>query len=233
MKLAGIQKNSFNDYPGKIAAVLFTPGCNLDCFYCHNRQLLQPSAQNNALHMEGILGFLQKRKAFLDGVVITGGEPTLQQDLEECIQRIRDIGYPVKLDTNGTRPQILQKLLQEKLLAYIAMDIKAPLSRYEEICRTQVHLSDIQESIQLIQESGIEYEFRTTCIPQLNRKDIQEIVSLIPGAKRYALQQYRRPQVDIGPEWFKAQPHPAAFFTDVAEQLQGMVQHVELRGVDG
>lgn len=127
MIIAGLDKNSFVDYPGKIAATVFTPYCNLNCYYCHNRILLLSDAGKSQFTVNEVVAFLEKRKGFLDGVVITGGEPTLQEGLKEFIQIVKALGYAVKLDTNGTNPEILKELLNKGLLDYVAMDIKSPL----------------------------------------------------------------------------------------------------------
>ncbi len=222
MKIAGIQKNSFVDYPGKIAAVLFTPGCNFNCFYCHNRQLIDPGYKAAYTEAE-VLEFLEKRKGLIDAVVISGGEPTLQPDLYRFVEKIgykgrntsngrnasnkcygddKDkvedaLGYSVKIDTNGARPDVIRRLLAETAengaVDYIAMDIKAPLYMYDEICGVRVDREAIKESISLIMESGIPYEFRTTVVPQLKSRDIVEMASLVEGARLYVLQQYRKP----------------------------------------
>ncbi len=191
MKIAGFVKQSLVDYPGKIAAVIFTQGCNMNCVFCHNRCLVRQRTDSPLLEEGGLLSFLEKRKKFLDGVVVSGGEPTLQKDLKEFIRKIKDLGYPVKLDTNGTRPEVIKELLEKNLLDYVAMDVKAPMKKYREICRTDVDKYSIMESISMLISSDIAYEFRTTCCPQLSQTDIQEIGGMVHGAQKYVLQQYR------------------------------------------
>jgi pyruvate formate lyase activating enzyme len=194
MRIAGIQKNSFVDYPGRIAAVIFTAGCNLDCYYCHNRQLIDYK-QKEVYSREEVLELLEKRKRFLEGVVISGGEPTLQPDLCSFMLELKAMGYNVKLDTNGTNPSVVKELVHEKAVDYLAMDIKAPLHMYDNICRVDVDTGAILKSVEFIMGSGIEYEFRTTVAPQLKPEHIVEIAStIIKGARMYVLQQYRRPQ---------------------------------------
>lgn len=190
MKISGLQKNSFVDYPGKISAVIFTPGCNMDCFYCHNRILLDSNCEK-LISCEDVLTFLENRKGFLDGVVVSGGEPTLQKGLLSFLTYVKGLGYPIKLDTNGTNPEVVKSCLDKGLVDYIAMDFKAPLHKYKDICRTDVELGNIVKSIDLIINSGINYEFRTTLAPGLNADDIVEIAEQIRGAKLYVLQRCR------------------------------------------
>ncbi|MBN1867998.1 anaerobic ribonucleoside-triphosphate reductase activating protein [Candidatus Sumerlaeota bacterium] len=200
MRIAGFEKCSLVDYPGKMAAVVFTPGCNMDCFYCHNRWIVSAGADFCAYDPEQVLEFLDTRNGLLDGVVITGGEPTLQPGLEEFIGRVRDLGYPVKLDTNGTNPARLGRLIERGLVDYVAMDLKAPLDSngshcdYESLCGSGIDLEAVEASVRLLLQGWVEYEFRTTVAPQLGRDDLMAIARSIRGARRYVLQQYRVPE---------------------------------------
>ena len=232
MKITGIQKNSFVDYPGKIAAVAFTPGCNMDCFYCHNRQIICTEQQSELIDEQVFLNFIKKRQSFLEGIVISGGEPTLQSDLPTYIKAIKDTGYPVKLDTNGTNPSMLRKLIAEKLIDYVAMDIKAPFEKYQQICGRAIEMSQIQESIELLMQSQIEYEFRTTFVPQLTEEDGVLIAKKIKGAKRYVLQQYRKPMIkgiDFQDERLDDTPYATHIMRDIESQVKSFVKTVELR----
>lgn len=191
MKIGGLQKTSLIDYPGKIAAVVFTQGCDLRCPYCHNPELVLPKHYQEPIPEETFFQFLEKRKKHLDGVVITGGEPTLHADLEAFIERIRSYGFCIKLDTNGTHPQVLQHLLSMRLVDYVAMDIKGPLKTYSLIAGVRLDLEAIRSSIRIIKDSGIGHEFRTTVVPGLHTiSELKEIGSLIHGAHRYALQAF-------------------------------------------
>lgn len=190
MEIAGFVKNSFVDYPSNIAATIFTCGCNMNCWYCHNRDLI--TANNGEYDADKILEFLKSRKSFLDGVVITGGEPTLQADLKEYVKKIKDLGLLVKLDTNGTSPSVLKQLIDENLLDYIAMDIKAPFSKYNTITKVE-NIDNIKQSINLIKNSGLNYEFRTTFAPTLTVDDIKQLLMDINGCDVYSLQQYKQP----------------------------------------
>ena len=188
MFIAGYVKNSFVDYPGKIACSIFTVGCNMRCWYCHNSHILEKSKIK--VEESEILDFLQSRKGFLDGVVVSGGEPTLQPDLLEFLAKIKDMGYKVKLDTNGTNSKLLEKIIDLKLVDYVAMDIKAPLEKYSKITCTKNDLESINESIDLLLENTVDYEFRTTFSPDLTVEDIEEICKRIKGAKAYSIQKY-------------------------------------------
>ncbi len=189
-KLAGLQKTTFIDYPEKIACIVFTQGCNFRCGYCHNPELFEN--KEPVLSVPAFFEFLNKRKGKLDGVVITGGEPTLHgKDLIEFIKEVKSLGFLVKLDTNGTHPDVLQELLNENLLDYIAMDIKAPLAKYKTITQTDIDTKIIKKSIDMIMNSSVDYEFRTTIVKsQLSVEDLRQIGELIQGAKRYYMQKF-------------------------------------------
>jgi pyruvate formate lyase activating enzyme len=204
--LAGIQKNSFIDFPGKISAVLFLSGCNFHCPYCHNPELVKSRSGHSVFLDENlVLEFLKKRKGFLDGVVISGGEPTIHMKLLTLCEKIKSAGYPVKIDTNGSRPKVLKKLLKEGLVDYIAMDLKTDPFRYFSFANEDFNPDDILQSIQIIMNSSINYEFRTTCIkPLVNENIIQKISKLINGSMLYALQHFRNDKV-LQPDFFHCQ----------------------------
>lgn len=184
MIIGGLQKTSLLDFPDKISAIVFTAGCNFRCGYCHNPELI-----NSIAPVQNVFEFLKTRVGRLDGVVITGGEPCLQKDLPEFIKKIKSLGFAVKLDTNGSFPEMLAKVLPD--IDYIAMDIKAPLEKYQEITGWHGCIDDIARSIQRIMNSGVDYEFRTTVVQgQLEFDDFQQIGKLLNGAKRYYLQKF-------------------------------------------
>lgn len=188
----GMQETSLIDFPGKVACVLFVSGCNFHCPYCHNSELaLNRCPPDATLALDRTLAFLNERKGFLDGVVISGGEPTLHPALFSVCREIKQLGYPIKLDTNGSRPHTIAALLEANLVDYIAMDIKTLPERYEPIIRPHAASSSIVSSIQLIKSSGMAHEFRTTCIsPLVDLAVIEQIAQLIQGADLYALQQF-------------------------------------------
>ncbi len=191
MRIGGFQKFSLIDYPGKICAIVFTQGCNFRCPYCHNPELVKPSLFGKTIIEEEIFSFLEKRKGKLDAVEITGGEPTLQKDLVDFIHRVKEMGYLVKLDTNGSNPEMLEIIINHGLVDYIAMDIKAPLEKYKDVTHSVISPDKIKRSIRIIMNSNIKYEFRTTVAKsQLSREDIISIGKLIEGAKLYVLQRF-------------------------------------------
>lgn len=186
MLIAGIEKLSLIDYPDNICSVIFTGGCNMYCVYCHNAHLI--NFYGLAIDAKTVIETLERRKHFVNAVCISGGEPCIQSDITEFIYELKIKGFQVKLDTNGTKPNVLRNLLNNRLLDYIAMDIKAPLSLYRNISPNFVGEDDILESICLLINSNVLYEFRTTfCSEILKVEDIMEIADLIDGAKRYFL----------------------------------------------
>lgn len=192
MNIGGFVKTSFVDYPGKIASVVFAQGCNLRCGYCHNVSLLDTKDTSNRILPEGIFQWLTKRKGMIDAVVVSGGEPTLQKNLHVFIAELKAMRLLVKLDTNGTNPQSLRTLLEDGLLDFIAMDLKAPLGKYEKITGTsRLELISIQESAEIIKNSGLAHEFRTTLCPELEADDIPKIMSEFEIVSNYVLQSCR------------------------------------------
>ena len=202
MIIGGIQKNSLIDYPSKISCVLFTSGCNFRCPYCHNPDLVNPPFQSTP--MEAIYAFLERRKSLLDGVVITGGEPTLHDDLPGFCTRIKSLGYCVKLDTNGSRPAVVQALIEKEQIDYIAMDVKTLPDNYVPHIAPTLDPHAIMESISLILNSGLAHEFRTTCVrPFVNPPVIEKISHLIRGADLLAFQQAKITDSVLNPEFFR------------------------------
>lgn len=189
MIIGGLQKTSLLDFPEKIAAIVFTVGCNFRCGYCHNPELINGEAK-----IEEVFEFLKTRQGKLDGVVITGGEPCLQKDLPEFIKQVKELGFAVKLDTNGSFPEMLEKVLLD--LDYVAMDIKAPLEKYSQIVNVDVDTSKILKSIEVLKNGGVDYEFRTTVVKsQLSFEDFEKIGQLIQGAPRYYLQRFEASKI--------------------------------------
>jgi pyruvate formate lyase activating enzyme len=173
MRIGGLQKFSLIDYPGRISAIVFTQGCNFRCPYCHNPELVDPVQYGPVLPEEEVISFLEKRRGKLDAVTMTGGEPTLQPDLDRFLQEIKKMGYLIKLDTNGSMPDTLERLIHAGLVDYLAMDVKGPLKKYGQIAGTEVQTRKIRKSIALIANSGIDHEFRTTVVrSQLDNEDL-------------------------------------------------------------
>ncbi|MGF6906756.1 anaerobic ribonucleoside-triphosphate reductase activating protein [Fusobacterium sp. PH5-44] len=192
MKIYGLQKLSLLDYPEKIAATMFTGGCNFLCPFCHNKDLVIGVDKISEICQEDIFLFLEKRKGILEGICISGGEPLIHKDIEEFIKKIRKMGYLIKLDTNGSFPIELKNLIVKNLIDYVAMDIKNSPTKYPLTCgKNQIDIRKIKESASIIMSSNIQYEFRTTVIKELhNSKDFEEISQWLDGAKKYFLQSY-------------------------------------------
>lgn len=190
--LGGLQKLTLLDYPGKVAAIIFTVGCNFACGFCHNPELVEMEEKKyQKISEEDVLEFLKSRQGLLEGVVITGGEPSVQPDLPEFAEKIKAMGFLVKVDTNGANPEMIEKMNQEKLVDFWAMDIKAPLGKYEKITGCPVNLEALKKSIDLIKSSGVDYEFRSTLIQGWHSpEDIVAMMRLIEGAKIFVLQKF-------------------------------------------
>ena len=185
MNIAGVQKVTLLDYPGKVACEIFTQGCNFECPFCQNSSLI-PITNTGEFSEEEIFEYLNLRKNILDGVVITGGEPTVQKDLKAFIKKIKDLGLLVKLDTNGGNPKVLQELIDEKLVDYVAMDIKNIFNKYNITAGKKINLDNIKKSIEILKASKIDYEFRTTIIKEMHSlDDIINICKLVGNAKYY------------------------------------------------
>ncbi len=237
MKFAGLLKQSLVDYPGKIAAVLFTRGCNLRCPYCHNGHLLvKPGRTDNKdLELTSLLDFLQERAGFLDGVVITGGEPSLNPGLSDACQAVKELGLLVKLDTNGTRYEVLKGLIVHNLLDYVAMDLKAPLEYkdYLEVCGrlSREDFLNIRNSVQLLRTAPIEVEFRTTVVPRYHKvADLIKMARAVQGARLFTLQQFN-PRNALEAELRDTRPYTARELQDMMEAIRPYVERVRIINV--
>lgn len=191
MKIGSLQKTSLIEFPGLISCIIFTQGCNFLCPYCHNPELVLPEKFEKTIPEEDIFDFLNKRKKYLEGVCITGGEPTIQKDILEFIEKIKKMGFKVKLDTNGSKPEIIEKLINERIIDYISMDLKGPLEKYKIITGVELEIEKILKSVELIKNSEIDYEFRTTIVKsQISIGDFEEIGKIIKSCKKYFLQKF-------------------------------------------
>ena len=229
MKISGIQRLTLLDFPGRTACTVFTPGCNLRCPFCHNASLALNTAEESFNEAE-LFSYLEKRRGVLDGVAITGGEPLLQKDIVPFIRRIYDMGFQVKLDTNGFFPTALSDAVSSGCVSYIAMDIKNSIEKYAETVGIRgVSLDNVLRSIAIIMASGIEYEFRTTAVAEFHTPDdFEQIGSLILGAKNYYIQKFK----DSG-ELISSNLHPLSDedMLKCAEKAAKYVENVGLRGV--
>jgi pyruvate formate lyase activating enzyme len=231
--IKGLQKTTLVDYPGKIAATIFTAGCNFRCVFCHNTLLVQNNQADGlpVIDADELLEYLRGRTRQLEGICISGGEPTLHADLPEFIRKIKEIGYAVKLDTNGTNPEMLENLLRENLLDYVAMDIKGPLELYSRIVNTEVDTAKISRSIDLIRQSDIPYEFRTTVLPAfLNEKEFASMADMLNGAECYYLQQFHAGEHLLNPDYSHAGAYTSGQLNLFARQFEPFIKKVAVRG---
>lgn len=189
MKIGGLVKFTLIDFPGKPAAIVFTQGCNFRCRYCHNPELVYPHLFESSMPEEEVWAFLKRRQGTLEGVVVSGGEPTLQEDLVRFMGDLKALGYKTKLDTNGTRPEVLRELIDKKLVDYIAMDLKAPFEKYVDITGVEANSAVLQQSMDLIRQSGLEYQFRTTYDKDVLTDDDIATLSQLASGKNYTVQE--------------------------------------------
>lgn len=230
MKIGGFQKISTIDYPGHIASTVFLSGCNLKCKYCHNPSLACGEIDNEEVSSSEVLEYLAKRKGFIDGVCISGGEPTIHEDLEELVRPIKQMGYKVKLDTNGTNPEMVKSLVEKGLLDYVAVDIKATVDKYHEVAGCFVNTDKIKETIRYLMETNIDYEFRTTILPDLDKNDIKEIAGYIEGSSKYVIQQFRN-KVTLDKECESMSPYKQDYIFEITENIKPMFKTCEVRGL--
>ena len=230
MKICGFNKTTLLDYPGCVAASFFLGGCNFRCPFCHNGDLVLKSGQMTGYEEKEVLAFLKKRRNVLEGVCITGGEPTLHVELPEFISKIKELGYLVKLDTNGSNPEMLKSLVEEKLIDYVAMDVKAPLAKYEKACGVAVDVEKIKQSVEFLKQGEIPYEFRTTVVKELHTgEDILEIGRYLRGASKYFLQSYEESEQNLCKD-FTAMPREELFLLE--QELKTEIEYVKVRGVE-
>ncbi|MCD8123696.1 MAG: anaerobic ribonucleoside-triphosphate reductase activating protein [Lachnospiraceae bacterium] len=232
MRIGGFQKLTLLDYPGQVACIVFTAGCNFRCPFCHNGELVTGAEEIALVPEEEVFAYLEKRCGILDGLVLSGGEPLLQPDAEDFIRRVRTRGYLVKLDTNGSFPDRLERLLDEGLLDYVAVDIKAAPAQYGAAIGREAEeiLPRIRRSVTLLRESGVPHEFRTTLVKGLHREEeIPEIVSWISGEESYYLQSYKESEGVLAPDGL------GSFSPEELQRMLAAAQEIcpgaQLRGV--
>lgn len=219
MTFAGLVRHSLIDYPGLVACVVFVPGCNYDCFFCHNRQLIGGGYET--LSSREVYAFLRRRAGLIDAVVISGGEPTLQRGLAEFLETAKSLGYRTKLDTNGSLPQTVESLIKAGLIDYAAVDYKAPASLYPRLCGSGADAAPVQKTIQILLESNIPFEVRTTVLPQLGIDELTAMAKELPVLPRYVLNRYRMPQ-DYPPEHEKLARAPALSGTQLQKLAESL-----------
>jgi pyruvate formate lyase activating enzyme len=228
MIFAGLEKCTLIDYPGHTACMVYTIGCNFRCPYCHNPELVDETAEGNYSE-EDVLAFLETRKGLLDGIVITGGEPTMHDDLLAFMEKVKARGFLVKLDSNGTRPGMLRQAIEKGIVDYIAMDVKSPLAKYATVVARPVDLEKIGESIRLIMSSPVEYEFRTTVVKALlSEEDLMQIGEDIRGARRYVLQAFVPTKI-LNPQFRKKVSYTNEELESFRQALQPYVKDCSVR----
>ncbi|RLG54460.1 MAG: anaerobic ribonucleoside-triphosphate reductase activating protein [Candidatus Hydrothermarchaeota archaeon] len=231
MLIKGFQRVSLIEYPGKIVSIVFVGGCNFRCHYCYNTDLVLNYRSLPDIPEDDIIDFMESRKGLLDGVAITGGEPTLCKDLPEFARKIKNMDFLVMIETNGSNPRMIKELIDKKLVDYIAMDIKAPLEKYDEVAGVKVNRKKIQESIDVIKNSGVDYEFRTTVVPRFfKRDDALAIGKWLKGSKRYFLQQFR-PGKTLDKKLKRMKPYPPEKLKEFAELVKPFFEYVGTRGI--
>ncbi len=231
MLLGGLQKLTLVDYPSKIAATVFSSGCNFRCPFCQNPELVLPEQikKQPQITEKDFFDFLKSRQGLLEGVCLTGGEPTIQRDLPKFIRQIKNLGFLVKLDTNGYNPSVLDKLIKKKLVDYLAMDIKSSPERYSQAAGLKINLENIQKSIDLIKDSGLDYEFRITVIPTIvGQKEIRKIGQWLQGVKLIALQQFQN-QKALDERFKKIKPYSEETLRKFLEILKPYPEKAVLR----
>ena len=231
MQIHGFQKTTLLDFPGYVASTVFCGGCNFRCLYCHNRDLVLHSGEMPLISEEEVFAHLKRRKGILDGVCITGGEPTLQPDLEDFIRKVKELGLKVKLDTNGYCPDVLMNLCKKNLVDYVAMDIKGTPEQYEKITGVKPwDFNKIQASVYFLMSGEVPYEFRTTVVKELHTpEDLQKISQWISGARPYYLQNYRDSEQVMQRGFHGYEPEQ---LKQICEIVQKKIPVAQVRGVE-
>lgn len=233
MIIAGLQKMTITDFPENVACILFLKGCNFRCPYCHNSELIDYKIDDNYILKEEVFDFLKKRQGILDGVVISGGEPTVNKDLPKLIKEIRDLGFKIKLDTNGTNPQMLKELLEDGLIDYVAMDIKNVQTKYLETAglsekNVQI-LENVQKSIDILKKSNVDHEFRTTIMKNYhNIEDLEEINKLIGKDEKYFIQNFEDSEYVLD---HNIEPFSEKELKEINNKLTKNFQRTSVRGI--
>lgn len=234
MNISGIQKFTTLDFPGRVACIVFTAGCNFRCGFCHNPEFVVPEKiqkiQDTFIPKEAVFNFFEKREGLLDGVVISGGEPTMMPDLLDFIKDAREkFSYEIKLDSNGNKPEVLEKVIDENLVDYIAMDIKSDIENYKELVKGVVDTDKLQQSINLLKQNKVEYEFRTTLIKGVHTKEIlKNMADLASGAKNYYLQEYRNSHT-LDPDFVQYDAFSDSEMEQIKRLFEKEVRQVKIR----
>lgn len=232
MNVRGIYKTSLIDFPGRLSTVIFSGGCNLRCKYCHNGDIVFNNSKLESYSNEEILDFLRKRKGLIEGLTVTGGEPTLAKNLIPFLENVKELSFYIKVDTNGLMPGVINQLLEKKLVDYVAVDVKTSSEKYSELTDCDVDFLKIIETIVILKKSNIDYEIRTTCVPAfLNLDDLHSIKQSIGFVKKYCLQQFTTnvPLIDKSLE--SVQPYPVSVLNEFLDFVKTFSEESELRGI--
>ncbi len=229
MKFGGLQKTSLLDFPDKLSAIVWTVGCDFRCPFCYNKDLVL--GNSGTISEEEILSFLKKRKEMLEGLVITGGEPLMHKDITNFLEQVKKLGYLIKIDTNGSYPKKLQEIIDKKLVDYLDMDVKAPRKKYDKLIGVKTDIKKIEQSIKIIKNSGVDYEFKTTVVPELlTKEDIIEIAKWLEGAKKYYLQQFKSSSPMISSKLDNVAPYSKKYLTEILEEIRPFFKNCDIRG---
>lgn len=230
MKIGGFQKTSLLDYPDRISAIVWTVDCNFKCPFCYNKNLVDGNVE--LFNEDEVLSFLKKRKGLLEALSISGGEPFLQKDILDFTSKVKKLGYLVKIDTNGTFPEGLKEIIDKKLVDYLSMDIKAPKNKYNKLAGIKADLIKIEQSIKIIKNNAPDYEFRTTFVPDLLKKeDIIEIAKWLEGSKRFYLQQFKSDMSLISSKLDNVAPYSKEDLVKTLEEIKPFFKNCDVRGV--
>lgn len=230
MNIGGFQKTSLLDYPDNISAIIWTIGCNFRCPFCYNKDIVLGNV--GTIPAEEILAFLKKRKGLLEGLVISGGEPLMQKDILEFVEKVKKIGYLIKIDTNGMYPEKLKELIDKKLIDYVAMDVKAPKNKYDKLSGVKIDITKIEKSIEIIRNSAPHYEFKTTFIPGLlTKEDIINIAKWLKGSKRFYLQQFKNDVNLVSSELQNVEPYSKEELIETLNDIKSYFENCDVRGI--
>lgn len=231
MRIGGLQKLTLIDFPGKIACTVFLSGCNFRCPFCYSPELVLPEKikEHPSLSEKVFFDFLKERKNLLEGITICGGEPSCDKKLPGLVKKIKKMGFFVKLDTNGSNPGMLKKMIDKKLIDYVAMDIKGPKEKYGQIAGVKIDIEKIQKSINILREGRVDYEFRSTIVPSLHTKeDIIEMAKWIKGSKKYYLQSFRSEKT-LNSEFEKIKPYPRDLLLEIQRAISPFFEICQIR----
>lgn len=231
IEIGGLEKSTLIDYPGRVAATIFLIGCNFRCPFCYSAELVLPEKikEQPRISKKELFDFLKERKGLLEGVVICGGEPTINKDLPDFIKKIKELGYLVKLDTNGSNPEMLKELINERLIDYIALDIKVPREKYSTAAGVKVDIKKIEKSIEILKKGKVDYEFRITVVPTIHTKDdIIKIAKWLGFGKKFYLQNFR-PEKTIDPKFEKIKPYSKKYLLEIKKEISSFFETCEVR----